>query len=156
MAGFVMNLGGVVTLPIAVPANLFGALYVQTQMVAAIAHLRGYDVRSDKVRTLVIGCLIGDQLVETLKLAGITVGKKLAGQAINRISGAALTKINQAIGMRLLTKAGMTGVFNLGKLVPLVGGVIGGTIDGVMTTGIATVAKRLFVAIDAVPEHDQD
>ncbi len=156
MAGFVMNLGGVVTLPIAVPANLFGALYVQTQMVAAIAHLRGYDVRSDKVRTLVIGCLIGDQLVETLKLAGITVGKKLAGQAINRISGAALTKINQAIGMRLLTKAGMTGVFNLGKLVPLVGGVIGGTIDGVMTTGIATVAKRLFVAIDAMPEHDQD
>jgi len=156
MTGFVTNLGGVATLPIAVPANLYVALYFQIQMVAAIAHLRGYDVRSDKVRTLVIGCLIGDQVVEVLKLAGITVGEKLARQVINKISGAALTKINQAIGMRLLTKAGTTGVFNLSKLVPFVGGVIGGTFDGVVTTGIATVAKRLFVAIDAVPEHDQD
>src|ERR1700729_2652724 len=49
-AGFLTNLGGVVTLPIALPANLLSALYIQIRMVAAIAHLRGHDLHSDKVR----------------------------------------------------------------------------------------------------------
>src|SRR5690606_13532897 len=41
--GFVTNLGGLATLPVALPANLTGIAVVQVRMVAAIAHLRGYD-----------------------------------------------------------------------------------------------------------------
>jgi hypothetical protein len=38
-----------------------------------------------------------------------------------------ITKINQKVGFRLLTKFGSKGVINLGKMVPLTGGIIGGT-----------------------------
>jgi hypothetical protein len=152
VTGFVTCVGGAITLPVAVPANLIGTLFFQIQMIAAIAHIRGYDLRSDKVRTVVLGCLVGDQIVEPFKITGVMVGTKLAGLAMKQIPGAALVKINQAIGMRLLTKGGTTGIVNFSRLLPFVGGVIGGTLDGVVTGGIANVARRVFVAV--VPPSD--
>ena len=48
-AGFIAGLGGAITLPVAIPANISSVLYVQMRMVAAIAKIGGYDVRSDQV-----------------------------------------------------------------------------------------------------------
>ena len=45
------NIGGVATLPVAIPANITGVAIVQIRMVAAIAHLRGYDLNDNRVRT---------------------------------------------------------------------------------------------------------
>lgn len=59
--------------------------------------------------------------------------------------GSALIKINQRIGFRLLTKFGEKGVINLGKLIPVAGGVIGGTMDVVTTTVIAKNAIKIFI-----------
>jgi hypothetical protein len=42
--GFITGIGGVMTLPVAIPTNLAGVLYIQVRMIGAIAHLRGYDV----------------------------------------------------------------------------------------------------------------
>jgi uncharacterized protein (DUF697 family) len=47
-------------------------------------------------------------------------------------------------GFRLLTKSGEKGLINLGKMVPLVGGIIGGTVDAVSTNIIGNVALKLF------------
>lgn len=152
--GFVTNLGGVITLPAAIPANLAGVLYFQVQMVAGIAHLRGYDLRNEKVRTLVIGCLAGNQLTEPLKLAGVMVGNKIAMQALNKLPAAALFSINQMVGIRLLTKAGATGVINFGKLVPVIGGLVGGAFDAVTTKLIADVARNLLVGPPEAPLPD--
>jgi len=60
------------------------------------------------------------------------------------VTGATLTKINQAVGFRLLTKFGQTGVINLGKAEPIVGGIIAATFDAVTTNTIGNVAKKLF------------
>ena len=43
-------------------------------------------------------------------------------QAIKEISGETIKSINKAVGFRLVTKLGEKGVVNLGKAVPLVGG----------------------------------
>jgi len=43
--GFVTGLGGFVTMPIALPANVLGFYLVATRMVAGIASARGYDIR---------------------------------------------------------------------------------------------------------------
>ena len=51
--GFVTSLGGLVLLPISMPANLTGLAVLQVRMVGAIAHLRGYDVDDSRVRTAV-------------------------------------------------------------------------------------------------------
>jgi hypothetical protein len=114
-------------------------------MVAAIAHMGGHDVRSDRVRTVCYACLCGNAAMDILKGAGLTVGKKLTEQAIKRLSYEAIKKINRAVGFRMVTKFGQTGALNLGKGIPLIGGVIGGTFDGTTTYTIGRVAKNLFV-----------
>jgi uncharacterized protein (DUF697 family) len=45
----------------------------------------------------------------------------------------------------LLTKFGEKGAINLGKMVPIAGGLIGGTVDAVSTNTIGNVARKLFI-----------
>jgi uncharacterized protein (DUF697 family) len=144
-SGFLTGLGGLVTLPVAIPANLASVLYVQMRMIAAIAHMGGYDLRDDKVKTFVYMCLCGNGVKDIIKDVGIVLGQKLTKAAIEKISGSVITKINQKVGFRLLTKFGSKGVINLGKMVPLAGGLIGGTADGVSTAAIGKVAKKMFI-----------
>ena len=40
-SGFLSGIGGVLTLPVAIPANLASVMFVQIRMIAAIAHLGG-------------------------------------------------------------------------------------------------------------------
>jgi hypothetical protein len=75
--GFATGCGGFIALPVALPANLAGALYLQTRLVAAIAHLHGHDIRSPRVRMLVLACLSGSKAADTLRDAGIRVGTRL-------------------------------------------------------------------------------
>lgn len=54
VGGFATSVGGFVTMPVAIPANVF-EFYVQaTRMVAAVAELRGYDTTAPEVRTAVL------------------------------------------------------------------------------------------------------
>lgn len=144
-SGFITSLGGLITLPVAVPANLTSVLYIQMRMVAAIAYMGGYDLQSDQVQTFVYACLLGNSLNDVLKGTGVKFGQKLATNSIQKISGETIVKINQKVGMRFITKFGEKGVINLGKAVPLVGGVIGGGADLFATTAIGYTAIKLFL-----------
>lgn len=152
-SGFVTGLGGLLTLPVSIPANLASIMYLQLQMVASIARMGGHDVRSDRVRAVCYACLCGNAATDILKGAGITIGKKLTEQAIKQLSFDVILKINRAVGFRLFTKFGQKGVINLGKAIPLVGGVIGGTFDGTTTYAIGRVAKSVFVTGDGPSEE---
>nr|WP_298522802.1 EcsC family protein [uncultured Halomonas sp.] len=143
-SGFVTGLGGVITMPVAIPANITSVLYIQVRMIAAIAYMCGHDLKDDKVKSLVYMCLAGNAAKDIAKEAGIVFGKKLTTSAIKSISGKTITAINQKVGFRLLTKFGQKGVVNLGKAVPLIGGIIGGTFDTVATNTIGNVARDTF------------
>ncbi|MBF8693417.1 MULTISPECIES: EcsC family protein [Pseudomonas] len=143
-SGFVTGLGGLITLPIALPANLTSVLFVQVRMIAAIAHIGGYDIKDDRVKTLVYACLTANSVKEVLKDVGITVGNKLLMNAVKSISGQTLKAINKKVGFTLVTKMGKTGVINLGKSVPLIGGVVGGSFDAYTTNKIGNIARDTF------------
>jgi len=145
-SGFLTGVGGLLVMPVTIPANLASVYLIQIRMIVAIAYMAGYDVRDDKVKALVYTCLTGNAAKEVLKDAGIQFGKKLAQASINRITGATLTRINQAIGFRLLTKAGTTGVVNFSKMVPILGGVIGGAVDLAATNIVGNTAVKIFIA----------
>lgn len=144
-SGFITGLGGLLTLPVALPANITSVLYVQIRMIAAIAIMGGYDVRDDRVRTLVYSCLVASSAAEIVKDFGIALGGKLAMQGIKKLSGEMVKKINQAIGFRLLTKFGQKGLINLGKAVPLLGGIISAAFDTVSTNTVGNVARDTFI-----------
>ncbi|MTP85391.1 EcsC family protein, partial [Turicibacter sanguinis] len=132
-SGFITGLGGVLTLPVAIPANVASVLYVQIRMIAAIAHMRGYDVLDDQVKTFIYVALTGNSAGEILKQSGIQIGVKMGTSLVKKIPGKVLTKINQKVGFRLLTKMGKTGAINLIKLVPITGGIVGGGFDLIST-----------------------
>jgi uncharacterized protein (DUF697 family) len=144
-SGFVTGLGGFMTLPVAIPANLASVLFIQIRMILAIAHMGGHDLRDDRVKSLVYACLAGNVAKDILQEAGISLGTKLTANLICRISEQTLLSINKKVGVQLLAKTGGQGVVNLGKAVPLMGGVIGGTFDVAMTNIIGNVARDVFI-----------
>lgn len=143
-SGFVTGFGGVVTLPVSIPANVGSVLYVQMRMIACTAYMAGYELDSDQTQTFVYACLAGVAVNELVKQAGIKFGIKFANGLIKKIPGKVLTKINQKVGFRFITKFGQKGILNLGKLVPGVGAVIGGGLDLVETKVIADRAYKWF------------
>ena len=144
-SGFLTGLGGIITLPAAIPANLASVLYIQIRMVAAIAYMGGYDLRDDRVKTLVYLCLAGNAAKDILQETGILLGKNLTSLLISRISGSAIQAINQKVGIALLSKSGGKGIINLGKAVPLAGGLIGGAFDAAFTNIIGNTARGVFI-----------
>lgn len=142
--GFITGLGGLSFLPIAIPSDMLSTWVIEARMVAAIAIIYG-DYQDDKaVWTTIFACMIGEQAANVFRESAIDVAQKLTAKEISKISGEALTKINEKIGIRLITKYGEKGVINLGKLVPFVGGPISATIDFFFCYSIGLVAKRVF------------
>lgn len=116
----------------------------------------GYDTHSDQVQTLVYACLAGISIDQIIKQAGIKFGTKFTTAMVKKIPGTVLTKINQKVGFRFLTKFGEKGIINIAKLVPVVGGVIGGGFDLVETKVIANRAYKMFINGDFSVLNDKD
>ena len=53
ISGFVTGFGGILTMPVTIPANITSVILVQMRMIATIAYMRGYDLKSDQVQTFV-------------------------------------------------------------------------------------------------------
>ncbi len=132
-SGFVTGLGGVMTMPLTVPANIASVIYVQIRMIAAIAYMGGYDIRDDRVKSLVYICMVGNGAKELLKDMSVKAGEKL------------LTKTIEKVSIKLTSKIGEKGVTSLGKAVPVLGGVVGGSFDAVTTKVVGKVAKKIFI-----------
>lgn len=155
-SGFLTGFGGIITLPVTIPANVGSVLYVQMRMIACIAYLAGYDLKSDQVQTLVYACLAGVSVTDVIKQVGIKFGIKLTNATIKKIPGKALIKINQKVGFRFITKAGTTGIINLSRVVPVVGAVAGGEIDYFETKAIANRAYKWFFKNDFSVDDNQN
>ncbi|NJO48483.1 MAG: EcsC family protein [Leptolyngbyaceae cyanobacterium RM2_2_4] len=143
--GFVTGLGGIVALPLTLPVGLAASYALGANLSAAIAYLRGYDIHSDQVRTMILMCLVGEIGEELLKGTGIAVGTKLTRHLIlHKIPKSALSAINKRVGFKLLTKTSEKGAVRLIRIVPIVGGIIGGAVDGVFVNTCGKVAKKYF------------
>lgn len=144
-SGFLTGLGGLITLPVAIPANISSVLYVQLRTVQAIAIMGGFDIYSDQVQSLVFACLTGSAMADILKQAGVQFGVKFANAMIKQIPGTVVKAINAKVGFRFITIAGEKGVINLVKLAPFAGGFIGGGVDIASTKIIADNAIKIFI-----------
>lgn len=141
--GFVTNIGGLVTATVTIPANVTGLALIQSRMVAGIAHLHGYDLADPRVRDAILICLLGedkvDKLVTNKKLPAPPMAVATApvhDPNLDRVVAAEVTAelINRVVGKRL---AGV-----IGRRVPVVGGLVGASVDGYDTWKIGRYAGR--------------
>ena len=110
------------------------------------------------MQTLVYACLAGISIDQVIKQAGIQFGTKLTMAMVRKIPGTVVAKINQKVGFRSVTKFGTKGVINIGKTIPVVGGMIGGGFDFVETKIIADRAYKMFIKgdVDVLSGNDDD
>ncbi len=145
-SGFMTNLGGMITLPVAIPANFTSVLFVQLRMIAAIAHLCGYDVHNRKVKTLIYVALCGSAVSDLLKDVDIRYSTQLTANMLNKYLTAEVIKsINKAIGFRLLSRVSTNGVLHTSKFVPILGGLVAGGLDAMTTNIIGNTARDMFL-----------
>ena len=143
--GFVTGLGGAITLPLTLPADFVSSLYIELRTIAVIAAIRGFSVQEDTVKTAVYYCMVGNAVGDTVKQAGIKIGEAyVAKKLIPKISKDFSKKLTQAVGRRVLTKGGSKGIINLGKLVPVIGGIVGGAYNYAEINIVARKAKNFF------------
>lgn len=145
IGGFATSVGGFITMPVALPANLV-EFYVQAaRMIGSIAILRGYDLNDPRVRTAVLLTLVGSQADDVLAQAGLrTGGGRITSMATNQLPPETLFIINKAVGFRLLRDLGHKALPKLGRGVPLLGGAVGAGFDGFLMKKIAEHAKEQF------------
>ena len=146
--GFCLGLGGLVTMPLTIPANIAGVLYFQLRMIAGVAYMGGYDVYSPQVRMLAYVCLAGISIQSILKNTGVKIGTRITKTVVAKIPAKLTATINRGVGYRLFTKFGSRGAVSLGKAVPIVGGIVSGSLDFVETRLIAERAYNMFIRGD--------
>lgn len=146
-AGFVTGLGGFITMPVLLPANIF-EFYVQaTRMVGAIAAIRGHDLDDDEVRARVLACLVGDDADDVLKNVGLgPVAGAAARQVSKRYSGSQNAQIASVIGGRIVRRFGLRSARLFGKAIPGAGAILGAIADRRQLAKIAQVAQAEFPA----------
>jgi hypothetical protein len=141
--GFLTNLGGLATIAFTVPTNISGLALVECRMIAAIAHLRGYDLEDPRVRNAILVCLLGEEAVRELVSA-----KKLPAPPMALATAPAhdptLDRVISAeVASDLVTKvAGKKLAGTVGRRIPLVGGLVGMGADGYATWKIGRYADR--------------
>ena len=172
-SGFVAGLGGILTLPITIPAQLLANAFVALRLAFALAILAGKDPLEPSVAARAITSAIGgivddvddddkttdgevdtDDAVAAAKTHAAAVGvNRGVNQSVHyaamRAQGVAL----QGTSWRL-TRLAATALAERGasrsatmaatRAIPLIGGLIGGTVDGFMTSNAGRRALDNF------------
>jgi len=142
--GFFTGLGGIITLPAAVPASLYSSWVIQARLAAAIALIYGYSPDDEKVKTFILISVIGSAGKRILKNFGLEAAGGFASLLVKKIPEKILNEINKAIGFRLVTMAGEKGSLSFSKIIPLAGGFAGGIIDTISCFIVGRTAKKIF------------
>ena len=141
--GFVTNLGGLATMAFTVPTNISGLALVECRMIAAIAHLRGYDLDDPRVRNAVLVCLLGEESVRELVTAQKLPAPPMA-LATAMVHDPTLDHVISAeVASDLMQKvAGKQLAGTAARRIPFVGGFVGMGADGYSTWKIGRYADR--------------
>lgn len=165
VTGFALGLPGLAAMPLTIPADFASVSYLQLRMIAVIGILFGWETASDQLRTVAFSCLLGTAAGEAVRDVGVKASTRFGSSFIKkRITGDFLKKVNKALGVNNLfikgtnagakaagkstvsagAKAGSKGIINLTKMVPLLGGIVGGGLNIVFTLQMGHLAVRLL------------
>jgi uncharacterized protein (DUF697 family) len=144
--GFVANIGGVVTMPVAIPANLAGIALLQVRMVAAIQHLRGYDVSDPRVRVAALMVLLGEDDVRTgVKRDDLPGHPHDVAVAVGDMDPALPDLVGAHVTQALITRVGgKHATLTVTKRIPVIGGAVSAGVDAYSTYTVGRYADREF------------
>ncbi len=158
MFGFAANMGGLPLMPLTVPADLAQLFAQQTRMAAAIAFLCGVDPRArEQFRIICIACALGISVRELLHKAGIElIAHRLLWETVSGIGGLAMSALNQAVGLKLTASLAGKSSAGLSRAVPVISGIVGGTLNALSTKAAGEAAQKTFLELGrGLPESER-
>lgn len=140
--GFVTNLGGLASMAVTAPANVTGLAMLQCHLVGAIAHLRGYELTDPKVRNAVLACMLGKDSVNSLIKSHKLPSSPMAIATAPALEPGLDRRIATEVAAEMIARvAGKRTASLVGRRVPVLGGVIGGSSDAWSTYQVGRYAR---------------
>ena len=135
--GFVWGLGGLASI---VP-SVAHSWRVHGRLVLTVAHSYGYDLDDPERREEIALCVALSSAKESVNTALKELGMLGARKALLTESSRAVIK---KLPNKLVTIAGQKSLVNVGKMVPIAGGVVGGVVDFYSTRAVGKAAKTFY------------
>lgn len=143
-SGFITNLGGILTLPAAIPAAISTSWVLQIRMVAAMAYLGGYNINEPSVRMLILLSLLGKGGREVFSSSMLDLPHVLRKKILTQLPKKTIWQFNHRLSAMLMRKAAERGFAKISKIVPIIGGILGGSLDLKSCKETADTARSLF------------
>ncbi len=146
ISGFITGLGGLLTMSFMIPASLVGVTFLQMRMVAAIAHLAGFDLKDKKVKTFVLLSWTVGKTADLLKNVGAKFASHTAGELLVKgLSEEAIKIINETALKSIVQRLSVKGAEEVTYSIPLLASIVGASFDGISTLMIGNRAKQIFI-----------
>ncbi|WP_258367803.1 hypothetical protein [Komagataeibacter oboediens] len=111
-------------------------------MITAIAAMGGHDIHDPAVKAACLACLSEVGMEEVAK----NIGLSLAGSTVvNNLGNRMAAEAKKHLARHALHAVAARGLAHTAAIVPVLGGVIGGTFDGLKTNRIGRAAIRSFI-----------
>lgn len=145
LVGAITGLGGLITLPVTVPADLAASWRIQAAMAFSIAYAYGHTKNTTDLKTDLYLILAGDAVKEVLKRYGIEIAKAVTKKMVQKyVTREVMKKIWKVMGQKIITKAGQKSLTSVMKMVPVVGAPVGFTFDYVMARIVGENAIKYY------------
>jgi hypothetical protein len=145
LVGAATGVGGLLTLPIAVPSALAVNWKIQASLIMAVAHVYGHTEDTLDLSTDIYLVLAGDAAKEALKRFGIEASKTVTRKAVEKyITREVMKKIWKVLGRKIITKAGEKSLTSFVRLIPLVGAPVGFAFDWTSTRLVGGAAIKYY------------
>ena len=145
--GALTGSGGVITLPVTVPAGLLASWVIATQTVLSIAYIYGHEPDDEQLLFDLLMVLAADSVVTTLREVTTMSAQRVSRRAVEKyVTREVMVHINRVVPRTALTKAGQKSITSFTKLAPLVGAPIGCGFEHLFIT---CVGKRAIEWYDA-------
>ena len=153
--GFATGLGGLPATAVMLPANVTALALVHIRMVAAIAHLRGYDLARPGVRLAVLEATLGPEDVEKLLDDRKLPGRPRDVAGMDDVPEKLFDGVAGHAGRVLLGRVtGKQLVLTVARRIPLLGGGVGAVVDGLSTRAVGSYANEEFTPRLSVERAD--
>lgn len=141
--GAAAGVGGLMTAAIGFLPATAAAMFVQARLAAA----NGHDLDDPWVRDRIVRLVAGGSASTGAKKAGVEMGERAAKQLVPRLQAraAARSAARLSAGKSAGALSSRVAAGSAGRAVPVVGAVVGGTVDLVVTRRVAEKARREFI-----------
>lgn len=130
-----------------IPIDAVDALYSQVKLSSALFTIHGFDTSEESIWVIVIAAAAGVSLTELATHLGTHAAIKAIQKALLPKPFRMLMKVNQSLTIKLVSKLAGKNVAKTLKVLPAIGGVIGGSFNAIMMNvcghGVLKVIKAM-------------